>query len=321
MLAYPPEYRRARAGELLDTLLAATPAGRTRPPLRQAVSLLRHGMRARLGRPASRGVVVIALFGALIAGFVGAQVGAFAAWHTARPLPDPAAAAAIYRLVAPDSPAPQWNRRDELFYVTMGTDHDPAMAEVGGLMAFHTSVASQPLSPAEFAEQARSRMRAAGWDVSEVFSRYDTTFYAARDGLLVRVAAADAQMPQLLVEIYRDEPVLVPIAQLIGALSGALLGWLLIGWASRRLADGRRTAVSVLGVAAIAVAFAASFTVMALVALVEVGRGFRPTWDPMPSFLVFAYPLARELAIPAALAALGAVLPAALTRARCRDAT
>jgi len=34
LLAYPPEYRRARTEELLDTLIAATPAGRTRPPLR-----------------------------------------------------------------------------------------------------------------------------------------------------------------------------------------------------------------------------------------------------------------------------------------------
>lgn len=53
--------RGRRRAELLDTLLDAAPAGCTRPTLRESADLLRNGLWAPLGRPASRGVVVLAV--------------------------------------------------------------------------------------------------------------------------------------------------------------------------------------------------------------------------------------------------------------------
>jgi len=69
--AYPPGRRRE---ELLDALVEAAAPGRTRPTLRERANLLRYGMRARLGRPASRGVVVIAVLVSLVMGYLAAAV-------------------------------------------------------------------------------------------------------------------------------------------------------------------------------------------------------------------------------------------------------
>jgi hypothetical protein len=45
--AYPAWYRRERAGEMLDTLLEASPPGRNWPSPRDAMSLIRGGLRVR----------------------------------------------------------------------------------------------------------------------------------------------------------------------------------------------------------------------------------------------------------------------------------
>jgi hypothetical protein len=47
---YPPEYRRTRGDEIVDTLLDGA-AGRARPSAREVVNLSANGMRCRLGRP------------------------------------------------------------------------------------------------------------------------------------------------------------------------------------------------------------------------------------------------------------------------------
>ena len=48
--AYPPAYRQTRGEEILGTMLEATPPGRAWPPLRDAWSLVRGGLRARAAR-------------------------------------------------------------------------------------------------------------------------------------------------------------------------------------------------------------------------------------------------------------------------------
>jgi hypothetical protein len=48
--AYPAWYRRERGEEILDTLLAATPHGRTRPSLRDCGALILGGLRVRAGQ-------------------------------------------------------------------------------------------------------------------------------------------------------------------------------------------------------------------------------------------------------------------------------
>jgi hypothetical protein len=67
---YPPGPRR---DELLDTLIECAPAGRRHPTSSDIVNLVWHGSLARLGRPRSKGIVMLALLIALAAGFVGAS--------------------------------------------------------------------------------------------------------------------------------------------------------------------------------------------------------------------------------------------------------
>ena len=54
LLFYPRDYRRDRGSEILETVCDLG----TRPGPRIAANLARHGLRARLGRPASRSVVI-----------------------------------------------------------------------------------------------------------------------------------------------------------------------------------------------------------------------------------------------------------------------
>jgi hypothetical protein len=50
LLAYPAWYRRERGEEILDTLLAAAPRGRTWPSLRDSAALILGGLRVRAGQ-------------------------------------------------------------------------------------------------------------------------------------------------------------------------------------------------------------------------------------------------------------------------------
>ena len=101
LFAYPRGYRRARGAELVGALLDAAPPGRSRPTVREAVDLVRHGLRARLGRPASRSVVAWAVLTAVISGVFTAAFATRAAWETARPVPRTAEARAMLAEILP----------------------------------------------------------------------------------------------------------------------------------------------------------------------------------------------------------------------------
>ena len=80
MFAYPREYRRRRGAEIADTYIEMAAEGQRWPRGRDAVSLLRHGLRARLGRPRSRVVVPLTIMAMLVGGLSAAAAGARAAW-------------------------------------------------------------------------------------------------------------------------------------------------------------------------------------------------------------------------------------------------
>jgi hypothetical protein len=102
LLAYPHDYRRSHGDELLGSLLDAAQPGRTRPTGRETANLVRHGLRCRLGRPASRSVVTWATLTAVICGLFTAALATWAAWHTSQPLPDRTEAVAILSTALPD---------------------------------------------------------------------------------------------------------------------------------------------------------------------------------------------------------------------------
>src|SRR3569833_417582 len=90
---YPPGARRT---ELLDTINAMTRSARRWPTPAAAYDLVVNGLRARLGRPASRMIVLISLLVALAAASAGAGLGGVLAVRAnQRPLPTGADATAL----------------------------------------------------------------------------------------------------------------------------------------------------------------------------------------------------------------------------------
>jgi hypothetical protein len=253
--AYPPGRRRT---ELLDTLIEAAPADRRRPTARETVNLLGHGLRARLGRPGSRGVVVLAVLIALVTGFYGAAAVTWVAWGTAPGFPAGAALREINETVFPGLDAVGEPNGDGLFFDPM----QPSVAQV--VMMGHSEdfeFSYLHLAPPggfiagdypAWTDAARDRLVAAGWQVSAVSPTGPTiiatgeldesgrTFEATRDGLALAISTetdvVDTPAGQFwaYAELDRLTPWWVTGAGVGGLLLGALAGWLATGWVSRR---------------------------------------------------------------------------------------
>jgi hypothetical protein len=242
--AYPPGERRR---ELLDTLMECAPPERTRPTAREVVNLLRHGMRARLGRPKSRGVVVLAVFVALACGFLGAAGASRASWETAPSLPTGSESEALKRTVFPGLTV--WGGGDAPKFVLQG-DGDGVEYGPAYYWVKHTT-ATRDIGT--YTAGVRERLADDGWqirsdavdpdpnDADAVTLVYEVAFWASRGDL--RLTYTDYVVPNApaydsggaaAFALTRAEPIWVRIATGAGALLGALIGWLLMGWVSRR---------------------------------------------------------------------------------------
>jgi hypothetical protein len=252
VLAYPPGRRR---GELSGTLAEG---GRRRPGLREAANLLRHGLRARLGRPRSRGVVVLAFLIALVTGFGGAAAAARVVWEFVPDYPNGTALTEIAETVYPGLSPSGYRPPGGLFFdvserstgavFLTGHDEDFAFATVelspdGGFVAGDY---------AAWTEQARDRLVAAGWQVSDIaptgatviatgkLDESGSTFSATRDGLSLTVdttldvvGTPDGSF-WTTATLDRLAPGYVTGAGFGGLLVAGLAGWLGAGWVSRR---------------------------------------------------------------------------------------
>ena len=246
--AYPPGPRRA---ELLDTLLDAAPEGRRWPTARERANLLGHGLRARLGRPGSRGVVALAVLVSLFAGFLAASAAHAIALTASADLPRGAALAEIQGSLFPG--LVPWAEQD-----------GDVLTDLGGL-GDDLSYATVILAPeqrfiagdhAGWTGQTVTRLVAAGWDVGAVFAVRssgevvaDGTFVQARRGdltleLNTTTTTATVGRPagafDVNAVIRRFPPPATAWIALAAGLPAALLGWLAFGWGSRRTegADG-----------------------------------------------------------------------------------
>ncbi|MBM2614704.1 hypothetical protein JIG36_03940 [Actinoplanes sp. LDG1-06] len=250
--AYPPGRRR---GELLDTLAEA---GRARPTVREAVNLLRHGLRARLGRPASRGVVVLATMIALVTGFVGAAVTTRIAWEFAPGYPSGARLEAIEESLFPGLDPSSERDGDGLFHdvsersfgevFLRGHDEDFAFATVwigpdGGFVKGDypawTAAAQQRLV-SEGWQVSDAEVTGATWIATGEIDDSGRRFTATRDGLALTVQTetdvvdTPAGSFYATAELDRLTPGWITAAGVLGMLVGGLIGWLITGWASRR---------------------------------------------------------------------------------------
>jgi hypothetical protein len=237
---YPKGLRR---GELADTLLMAAEAGHVRPGPIETLNLLRQGMRARLGRPLSRGVVVLAIFASIFSGFLSASLANRIGWEAAPALPSGAAWTQLAEMLTPGLSARWYERSDGPFRnnggetdaasVSYSTDRTPATEDVDAYLA-----------------GLQQRLEAAGWTVTDTYSTSPTdietgarqnnsqALTARNDALVLSFEDYfDATYAEggLRVSIYRAEPRWLTGSTLAVGLLGMLAGWLLAGWASRRL--------------------------------------------------------------------------------------
>ncbi|MEV4703754.1 hypothetical protein [Actinoplanes sp. NPDC049316] len=250
--AYPKGPRRE---ELFDTL---TESGRTRPALREIPNLLRHGMRARLGRPAGRGIVVIAVLIALSTGLLGAAVASRLAWETAPDFPHGARLAAIQETVFPGMRHRAERDSDALFLDI----REPSVTEV--LLHGHdedVAFATLAIGPEDrfvrgdyraWTETTAARLAASGWDVGPTvptgateiatgrLMQDGTDLKATRGGITMTVEALTSVVDtppgsfEATATLERRTPAHVSVLTWLGWLAGALVGWLLTGWVSRR---------------------------------------------------------------------------------------
>jgi hypothetical protein len=180
LLCYPRRYRQTRGDEIIATFLDLAPADRTRPTLREAVNLVRHGLRCRLGRPNSRSVLVRAALTAIVSGLYAGAFATWIAWQTARPLPTKAEATALFGdILGPDVSAGRVGVDPALFVIygqPLGWDNAHILFSFDAGEYQQGSAAVSLDGPTDvdhhaLVDSTRARLRANGWRVTDVITR------------------------------------------------------------------------------------------------------------------------------------------------------
>lgn len=222
-------------------------------------------LRARLGRPASRSAVVCALLIALGAGLYAASIASWAAWWTMRPLTTAEATEVLTELMpgtditAHLSPAPDavfviygepltWQNVDTLL---LGDGGEYGLTGIGASLGRDVGPAEQK----QVLDGVVERLRAGGWSVGYPKVTFldpcgtgcdpdtaprETVVYAGRGDQVVNVsgfAAGSSGSNNFGISLTRPTPPAVYPAAAVAGLLGALTGWWLFAWASRRTAQ------------------------------------------------------------------------------------
>ncbi|GIF95830.1 hypothetical protein [Catellatospora citrea] len=244
--AYPRFYRRERGLEILTTLLDAAKPGQVRATREDAAHLILSGLRFRLVPPGWAAKVAAGVATLWLATVL-SGVGAYLAWGTSsadpRVLDDPKVAALADALVGrpptlvssedSDLLVLTLNYRNRMFY-NLGTEAlpglKPAPADHHREYEFATTRG--------VLDAAHRRLQADGWQTG-VVTRPESgrdTFWATRDGLLLRMAEVRSTRgpSSATVDIYPVEPRGVPAGALAGFAVGLLLAWPVMTSLARR---------------------------------------------------------------------------------------
>ncbi|WP_433268716.1 hypothetical protein ACQPWR_09970 [Micromonospora vinacea] len=311
-----------------------------------AVSFGRQLLR-RLGRPAGGAAVAWVPLAALICGFFAGALASRAAWETSRPQPDRAEAAAVLTEVFPGHDLDEIDTPPALFVVyghalRLGTVKTLLFGDGGEYQESATGAAAlgaPPVPATQIVTVARERLTGAGWrvydqQVSDRVSCADKTCatpqavtdtaVTARRGDTILNASVSSQTAvdasYLSVELHRAPPPLVVPAGVLGTVLGAVAGWLLFGWASRRT-EGRRRRGTVNVLAGAAVLLWWLPVVLAAPQLLHHHLGEpHPAWHPFWEWL--GQPAASLLFVVGAVCVLLALgLAAAVRRGATPGAT
>jgi hypothetical protein len=306
LLAYPAAYRRRHGDELITTLLDAAGADRVRPGRRDAVDLLRGGLRQRFRLPVGKAPVAIAVFAAFVLGGLGAGMGSFLGWCTTPPLRVDESAAQIAGLAIGEPYVGGFSRDDRWQLRAVKVEAvDPRY------IAGWTSTS------------AADRFTADGWTVAPAGA---SAFTASRGTLRVWVTGPlpatedpagvvlwpDPSASPVSVVIWPAEPAAVTAGVVTGWLAGAVAGWLLVAWIGYRLLGdrswGRRGTVAILTAVAILILFR---PVLWTYLLIVMGAVLSPDrWGP-PSPVYVGFIDSDVVAVP--LFGLAAIAAACLT--------
>lgn len=343
LLCYPRAYRRERGTEIVDILAELAPPGRTRPTVREAVNLVRHGLRARLGRPGSRSVAVWAALTAIVWALFSAAIASRLAWETARPLPSTVEASAIFATVTSGRHVSDVRRSPAMFimYGHPFNRHDVGelLFPDGGEYGFgSTSGSMDGGSDADlrrFADNAVRRLRATGWEVARPFNEDLDTGQSVDDGgptlsethltakrgddiLYIQIDYGGLITPSAGLAIERATPWPVYPASIAGAALGAVVAWFVFGWASRRT-DGQRRGLRVLATALFGIALFLWWVPIPFVSWSLLrGQLNEPDYKWPPLWKWLGQPDLSLLFVAACGAALTALAIAALLRRRPR---
>ncbi|MGC5285478.1 hypothetical protein [Micromonospora sp. DT231] len=254
--AYPIGYRRAHGEEILTMLMDSAEPDRRMPARADVVDLVRGAVRQWFRLPIGRMAVVAAVLSAVILGAVGAGVGSWLAWQAAALPSDASAIHTAETVRGVPLRAPKLSRDDWL----------------GNPQRNGVNVVDEQSSDWTL-EAAKARLQAEGWTPggSEMYSgapvirggrqleAASEEFYAIKDGAVVTVSAVTVLTPgvvgtSLATHLGVTAPRWEPVAIMLGGLVGAVIGWLLTGWAGYRLRRRtlpRRLTVVALGLTAL----------------------------------------------------------------------
>ncbi|MGH3656394.1 MAG: hypothetical protein ACRDUA_07025, partial [Micromonosporaceae bacterium] len=116
-----------------------------------------------------------------------------------------------------------------------------------GKVEYPVSVDAAGRTQAQVMKTAQARLSGAGWRIVESEpGGYEFTASNGRHAVTVRYQDGDPRL-----SIVREAPWTVPPLAVAGGVLGALTGWLLVGWGSRRAqasgVPGRRAAAAGIG--------------------------------------------------------------------------
>jgi hypothetical protein len=282
--SYPGWHRRERGLEMLTTLLDAAEPGQRRASRHDAADIVLNGLRCRLRLPRGIGFRVAATLAALAASAtLAAAVGLLAIAST--PMPSEAEAEATARIVSdlsvrnlpgpviscPSACSPDWDDNgDQVATFDDQVDRNlDTTAATGVSLEDHVTVAYQleGIRPADFADSARTRLAAHGWNLGPTDHTGSSHRFQATNGRVNLSVIADDGAAYLI--FSREMPGWVTPFVLIMLPIGLLVGWACVNTIARRA----RQRHPVVRAAVIGVAFAgllAAALIEALMALMGV---------------------------------------------------
>lgn len=221
---------------------------------------------------------VLVVLTAVTVGGVGGALGNLAAWRTQAPTTSISEATEVIRVALPGVSMPELGWHDDYHDYVLPIDKGPSGDNMPAQLV--TTSGLSGVTAEEF-QQARRRLIANGWDVTEITAPNGRgqSFVASRAGLVSEWELATS----LQLFFWRHEPARVQWLTLMGRILGAALGAAITGWVSRISRRRLRTGLLALSiilmlVLAVPTVAAAMYTMVNLLERNVLNGQPKPVW-------------------------------------------